>query len=362
MNGRCFQDATEKITRPHHELRAIPRFAAEPLMRIQGVDAVRDSVVYIGVEANGRFTPLGTGFLISRRYGLTHVFIFAVTAAHVVKSIAGDTVYVRLNRKSGDAASIAIRSKSIVEWEDNDLALIPLDIGGDVYDYKMLEIDEAVLGKARETFDGISYGDEVYAIGLYTSHYGLTRNIPVVRTGHVALLPGEPVRGPTGYLPAYLVELRTIAGLSGSPVFLNPPIVRVKNKILEGMTATYYIPIGVLLGYHVVETKEDQVLVSKFQTTGSDDGPNDTDSLDQRNTGFGVVVPIDRILDMLNSKFIQESMKAGIEKHTKESGFRPASALPPSAPDEKPTNPTHREDFKRLLDAAVKPLKSSDQT
>lgn len=142
--------APPQVTGSIDALPAIPHFAAEAVMRIQGINAVRDSVVYIGLEADGQFTPLGTGFIVSRVYGENYVFSFVATAAHVLKSIKGDTIYVRLNRKSGDAASIPIPAESAVEWKENDLALIPLNIGTDVYDYKMLELDETALAKARE--------------------------------------------------------------------------------------------------------------------------------------------------------------------------------------------------------------------
>ncbi len=339
----------------------ILRFAVEAQMRIQNVGAVRNGVVYVGMESNGKFTPLGTGFLIARHYDENHSFIFVVTAAHVIDMIPGDTVYVRMNRKAGDASSVPIKGKAILGWKENDVALIPFDIGADVYDYKALNLDDEVLAKVLAGFDGVQLGDEVYAIGLYTSHHGLTKNIPVVRIGHIAMLPGEPVRGPGGYTPAYLVELRTIAGLSGSPVYMNPPPVRVKDKKLERLDGFHFPLIGVLVGYHVVETKEDQVVVSKFQADPAEDDPQDTDSLDQRNTGFGVVIPIERVLEML--KRMRPAMQAAIERESKKSGFRPASASvgakkPPKEKED--ANPRHREDFNRLLSAAVKRPKSSD--
>lgn len=343
----------------------IPRFAIGPQMRIQNVEAVRDGVVYVGFEANGRFTPLGTGFLIVHYYDETHAFFFVVTAAHVIKSVPGETVYVRLNRKNGDASSVAVPGMAIHGWDEYDIALIPLNIGTDVFDFKILNLDEEALRKSLEHFQGICLGDEVYAVGLYTSHYGLTKNIPVVRVGHVALLPGEPVRGPGGYVSAYLVELRTIAGLSGSPVYLNPPPVRVREKKLEHLDGTHFPIIGVLVGYHVVESKEDQVVVSKFQAHDGDEEPKDTDSLDQRNTGFGIVVPIDPVFKML--KGMRPIMKRAVENSKKEGGFRPASASISPSPktstaDQNAPDDEHRERFNRLLGAAVKPPKSSDQT
>ncbi|WP_119268771.1 S1 family peptidase [Taklimakanibacter deserti] len=329
-----------------------PSFVFGPEMRIKNVDAVREGIVYIGTEANGQFSPNGTGFIVSHPLEESYRILFVITAAHVVKEIAGDTIYVRLNRKSGGAESIPIHEKKILEWSANDVAIFPLNIGADVYHYRALNFDERQLKHAQALFEGISYGDDVYAVGLYTSHYGLTKNIPVVRSGHVALLPGEePVRGPEGnYLDAYLVELRTIAGLSGSPVFLNPPQMRSRDGKVEHLEGDHYLPIGVLIGYHVVESKQDQVLVPQWQTSDPDADPPASLSLDERNTGFGVVVPIEKVFEMI--KNMEPALKAALERHKSQSRFRPASASGVAPPDSG-ENPTHREDFNRLLDAAV---------
>ncbi len=330
----------------------IPSFVFGQDMRIQNIGAVRDGVVFIGNETNGQFVPVGTGFLINVMIGENYRVIFVVTAAHVISKISGNTVYVRLNRKSGDAASVPIKEDKIIGWAENDVAIIPIALGSDVYEFRSLNIDEDQIAKAKEIFEGISYGDEVYAIGLYTSHYGLTRNIPVVRTGHVALLPGgEPVKGPGGnYVEAYLIELRTIAGLSGSPVYLNPPRVTVKDKKIQFLDGDFYLPIGVLIGYHVVESKEDQVVVPRFQAGEHDDEPEeDTDSPDQRNTGFGVVIPFERVMEMIKS--FEPVFKKAVEEKKRESNFRTASASDLPATDE---NPTHREDFSRLLNVAAR--------
>jgi hypothetical protein len=60
-------------------------------------------------------------------------------------------------------------------------------------------------------------------IGLFTRRIGSQRNIPIVRIGNVAALPEELIRTRSGLMKAYLVEMRSIAGLSGSPVFVDLP-------------------------------------------------------------------------------------------------------------------------------------------
>ena len=45
-------------------------------------------------------------------------------------------------------------------------------------------------------------------------------NLPIVRLGAIAAMPGEYIKTDWGCLRAYLIEARSIGGLSGSPVFI----------------------------------------------------------------------------------------------------------------------------------------------
>jgi len=64
-------------------------------------------------------------------------------------------------------------------------------------------------------------GDEVFLAGLFTEVKETTKNIPIVRIGNLAMMPGEKIPFKDGRLiEAYLVESRSIGGLSGSPVFI----------------------------------------------------------------------------------------------------------------------------------------------
>lgn len=131
----------------------------------------------------------------------------------------------------------------------------------------------------------------------------------------------EKVRGPAGsYIYAYLVELRTIAGLSGSPVFVNNPPTEVRDGrmfVMSNNGVTGFSPLGMLLGYHVVESREDII--------AADSGNLEKAlSSDERNTGFGIVVPFERILEILESDDAIRLMDCAIDKFEKASPFREA--------------------------------------
>jgi hypothetical protein len=218
---------------------------------------IRRCIAFVGVESQGHFTPHGTGFFGGLAFG-GMIFQFLITADHLLDQIAGDSFSVRINRRSGGAECIRLPKAHAIRHYNklNDLAIFSVSFGTDIYDFAMIELDRADLVKSRAEVWDVHLGDEVCAMGVYTSHHGLARNIPVMRVGNLAALLEEEVRGPQGgYVEAYLIELRTIAGLSGSPVFVTPPPLEVRNGQLVYMKGEDrpLLPLGVLVGYHTAE-------------------------------------------------------------------------------------------------------------
>ena len=77
----------------------------------------------------------------------------------------------------------------------------------------------------------IGIGDETIISGLFTAVPGTTRNIPIVRHGNIAMMPGEQIQTDLGFADVFLVEARSIGGLSGSPVFVRHTLgVKVKRE------------------------------------------------------------------------------------------------------------------------------------
>lgn len=73
--------------------------------------------------------------------------------------------------------------------------------------------------------------------GLYRNHYGAQRNIPVVRSEIIAARREEPIETALGPMDAYLVEVRSIGGLSGSPAYAVSGLHR-----LSAETNKVYVP------------------------------------------------------------------------------------------------------------------------
>jgi hypothetical protein len=338
-----------------YELYPRPAFIADRLGTIVRIDPLtRHTVGFVGLEANGSFLPVGTGFVIVvRRNGFD--FNFLATADHVVDLVDGNSIWLRLNTKNGDAG-VPIRiekSTKIMLPRELDLAILPMPPLGSSYNVGSILINRTDFEAIKKDIWNPELGDEVATVGLYTSHYGETKNIPVVRIGHIALLPDEPVLTQRGYLRAYLIETRSIAGLSGSPVFINIPRIRVSGpgqiQTLKGSGAIF---IGVMLGYHLVSSKEDQIVVPARQGETA----NPEYSLDERNTGFAVVAPIEAIFDIMESDIMKKSMDTGIERLSQKAKFREAGApIPTPSPSSPATdeNPNAQEDFNRLMKKAA---------
>lgn len=326
-------------------------------------DSILKGVGFLGFETVRGFIPIGTAFLGAIFDGdLAHVV--AITARHVIDQVSGETFSIRINRKDGTAAVIKIEKKFVATYADRaiDLSFFPLSLDPTIYEVVPYVLDRARwLAKLKE--NGFpSLGSEVVTVGLYTTHYGHLRNRPVVRIGHLAALPEEMVMTDVGYVFGYLIECHSIAGLSGSPVYWS---LSKHEHSADGKITSQYanIILGILIGHHVVQSKEDEMRVPQFQTKleSREVRPDQEYVGEDRRTGFAVVLPIQRIFEFFESEPMQKFLKDNFEKARKNSGFRPDAVTVSNADllsnDE---NPTHLEDFRRLVDVAARKPEPKD--
>jgi hypothetical protein len=338
----------------------------EARMRVD--ERVRKSVVFIGVETDRGFLPYGTaliGLVVFAEdegggYGNTVI----VTARHVVDQIPGDTVFLRVNRRDGTSDIRKLPKEWLITFTDRavDLCVLPTFIDPSIYDIFAINLRAAEWEKYIAELGDPEPGDEVCVVGLYTTHYGHVQNMPVVRIGNIAALPAERVMTDVGYVYGYLIECYSIAGLSGSPVFWTVSKYEIKDG--QVMVQRAYLPLGILIGYHVVESKEDEIVVPQFQAApDSRTASPQSQQREERRTGFAVVLPINHIFRIFESEKMTKILKEAADDLKKKSGFRRASAGPlevdlPSSD----ANPTHLEDFNRLVDVAARKRPQGDQT
>jgi hypothetical protein len=247
----------------------VPMSAWQLLEKLVRVDEkARRSVVFVGVETDSGFIPYGTGFVGLAKYEDMGAPVI-ITARHVLDSIAQSYFSVRINRKDGTAGTLRLEKSNIILFESKpiDIAVVPAPIDASIFDVFAIHIDSELWRKQIEDagLGAPQPGDEISIVGLYTSHYGHIRNMPIVRIGHVAAMPDEEMLTPWGLVKGFLVEVHSIAGLSGSPVFWNLPPVKIINETLQYLPIIVHLPIGIFIGYHVIQSREDEMIVPQYQ-------------------------------------------------------------------------------------------------
>ena len=198
-------------------------------------EAVLKCVSFVG-EMLGPDKPgdlYGTGFFVSvpaespRLSGFR--FGYFVTAKHVAKDLEDRPVYMRVNKVGGGVTDFqnTIGNHWYLHPTDKtaDVAVTPL-AGQPNADVKTIGIEEfgtpERLGKLQ-----IGIGDEVFATGLFTPVGEATScNMPIVRHGNISMMPDEPIQVAgkiNDYADVYLVEARSLGGLSGFRYLFGPP-------------------------------------------------------------------------------------------------------------------------------------------
>jgi hypothetical protein len=149
---------------------------------------------------------------------------YAVTANHVIQDCYCPVI--RLNTQDGKVDTIQLAVNQWRTHPDCDLAVADLGFI-DLRHFKVrtLARNSLITPDAVEALD-ISLGDGVYMIGRFVHHEGKQTNKPSVRSGIISTmadsenkvkLPNEPEQ------EAFLVEMRSISGYSGSPVVFHLP-------------------------------------------------------------------------------------------------------------------------------------------
>jgi hypothetical protein len=330
---------------------------SDPFVRVP--DAVFKGVAYIGEVAghdelgNAYGDFQGTGFFVqvpSENLPGTS-FVYIVTAKHVLTDIKKD-VYILLNGKDGGVKQL----KSIgPEWwshpndKSADVAVRQVGFQDDV-DLLAIQIKDFIRPEDIKTSQVVP-GDEVFLAGLFSPAPGIKRNLPITRHGNIAMLPDEQVETEFGYADVYLVEARSIGGLSGSPVFVRPPL-RYGIEMPKGTTA-YFDAIGKfrLLGlmHGHWDIRETEINNSKIEH----------DRKKGVNLGIGIVVPAIKILETINHPELIERRRLSEEDMAKRRKSIPGMDSAKSHEKES-EQPLTRADFEAALRKASR--KKTDET
>jgi hypothetical protein len=253
-------------------------------------DEVLMCVAYLGLpttDAEGRpaMQPGATAFFVNMPSTVEgNTFVYLVTARHVAEKIQGREFMLRANLRDGGA--FFGQGDAETKWryhpsDDSVDVAVTSWVPPESVEYKAVPVsmflDDNIIRDEQ-----IGPGDEVFATGLFVRLVGRERNLPIVRTGNIAMMPSEPVPTGLGPMDAYLIEARSLGGLSGSPAFVH----RVRS----------FHFLGLMHGHWDVPDRQGAV-----------------------NMGIAIVVPARKILEVLEQPLLQ----AARQKH--DEGLRAAA-------------------------------------
>lgn len=268
-------------------------------------DRFRKCVAFICYRIQGGEIRLaGTAFLMSvDAPEINAAFGYFVTARHVIAEITlrslDQIVLLRLNTQNGNYEYI---ETYLHDWrfhpDDSSADIATIALSPDTNRFDVLIVDQSVaVNEDRITKEEIGVGDEIVITGLFVSHYGTHRNLPIIRVGNIAMMPEEPVvTRKFGAMDAYLIEARSIGGLSGSPVFVHKSNIRARDGRLEvRREGDIFLLLGLIHGHWDIAPMDPE----------SDTVIEDIPQSERINMGVGIVVPASKILETINQDYYQ---------------------------------------------------------
>ena len=327
-----------------------------------------DCAAFLCDKNKGR--PGGTAFFVELE-DAARTWVYLVTARHSIEEIPGRDIYVRVNTfpdKKGQVETLDIHTDkddwlkhdnadvatimSPIDRRGYDIQQVPLDLLIDRrYRFDVATLDgrgnPALEPMLRQNFpDGIAVetGDELFSPGLFIQSAGKNRNLPVVRFGNIARMPGDEMivlstraRGDIS-IRAYLAETHSWGGFSGAPVFwhFDYPIATPVNAIRLG-PAQPTSPLALV--QRTPQPERLNVLIGRGWAIallglvsghyGIPTKAKNEDIETEINAGIAVVTPAENIRELLMSDEMKEARR---QRAAKEKEPTATADFAPSVP------------------------------
>ena len=311
-----------------------PVYVRNGSTKVRLADDARKCVVFIGQLAKDNDNALdpnrtATGFfLFSDLDGIGSYYL--VTNKHVALTCGEAPFHIRFNHKDSEESFLHLVEEA--DWAFH---------GDDTVDLAILEFQppteadvlafpaKHILDPPRTEAKRIGPGDITYVVGLFKRLPGTNRSLPVVHTGHLALLSegNERVKSLDWDQPldkearkdikAHLVQAHTLSGASGSPVFIKRGIKTLPVEETGVWPKAYgaVFLLGVWQGSF--EARPNDVLAAE---TGSEN--------DRVSIGLGNVVPGHQVTEILRGEKLSVlRVKRASKKAAKEPAAKPDLTL-----------------------------------
>jgi hypothetical protein len=313
-----------------------------PVPRIP--DAYLDCVIYLYASESdakkGERTG-GSGFLV----GVPTIdlprnfwFLYAITNKHVIER--GNTTIRMKTIEGGIDILETIEPDWILHPSGDDVAVCLISFDPKSYKFNFVRRSDFLTNDIIGSL-GIGPGDEAFLVGRFISHEGRQQNLPTVRFGCIAQMPWEPIKQDNGFdQESFLVEIRSIGGYSGSPVFVFIPGFSTRTdmpgwypKDIREMTTKYakgekfggFMSHGPwLLGVdwgHILDRE------SVRDKSGRPVNPADPLLMHVRvNTGMMGAVPAWKLAELLDEGVVAENRRVIMESARQEMEKNPSTA------------------------------------
>ena len=282
--------------------------------------SLKKATVFLRANNSSGREEIGTGFLLVKSLGHDdedntstsgrapqYFAVYVVTTRHTITDYRDQPIYLRLNTTDGGFEDVPTKSSDWYPHPKTDVAVLDLssiDRPAEIFDLSCLPF---TMLATKEYLDEnlIVEGQEIFMLGLFISHPGKKQALPIVRFGNISLMDRESVAvflsrkdredRNESQIEAYLIEARSMGGLSGAPVlFYNPPlgsqVVNRKGSTAEALMSRFQLPI--LLG--LVHGQYDEIFTGTAYLT---------------NAGISIVVPAEKIRDVIMSKKLSGQRK-----------------------------------------------------
>ncbi len=267
-------------------------------------DQLLDSVIYLYPSkqaAEDGERAGGTGFLVGMPTSQSQgsVYLYAVTAGHVVREALGNSPVVRFNTRDEKVEiSVFTTDQWVHHPNADDVAICPVVLAPDRFKYSFVPYSSLITDRQFCEDPKYGPGDDIFFLGRFVSHEGKTQNRPTVRFGNLAMRGTQVIKSDVGILQeSFLVESRSLSGYSGSPVFVYRP---------QGTYAGSLAPIA---GPHLLGV--DCGHLSEYAPVLEEDRQRSTENLYvKQNSGMAIVVPGWKLAELLDSEEVERQGRA----------------------------------------------------
>jgi hypothetical protein len=366
-----------------------PRFERTGLPKIPA--KVLNAVFYLyetRADAKAGRNPGGTGFFVGwiedRAEGVRH--LYAVTNWHVAVDASDPDSppcpVIRVNTRDNKTSIIDLKPS---DWkfipQGPDIAVAPVEINSERLQWSCISPD--IFAETADIQNGnVAIGDDLFMAGLFVDHDGGAVNVPSSRFGNISVLPTpfSKIRQVTGFeAPAYVVDMHSRSGFSGSPVFLfrtpgqdlTTPIYRqftvdisssarfdnprlLHNDDIKIFGETIFLFLGIHFGQFAEEWETGE-RKTRSSSESKKRGLIKEGAYVKGWSGMTTVMPAWYITHVLENipeiVAMRERKNAEIAAAPKRKRPEPERATKPKDDD---VNPNHLDDFTRLVDVAAR--------